>query len=144
MNPRSDTKTIISAMEYLSHDIYSNDGVANAAIAEAAERLRELLLENEVILKNQFKVQQDLEWWEETATIGAEINLNLHKEIKELKESNKELEEYTNKLLDNIPYLPKDMEVLREANLYFSLENYDFKRKIKKLKKKIKELEVGK
>jgi chromosome segregation ATPase len=93
MNPRSDTKTIIVAMKYLSEDgIYSEDGVANAAIAEAAQRLEELALENEVILKNQLKTQQDLEWWKG----------------------------YADKLVAHIPYLPKDMEVLREANLDFA------------------------
>ena len=93
MNPRSDTKTIIMAMKYLSEDgIYSEDGVANAAIAEAAQRLEELALENEVILKNQLKTQQDLEWWKG----------------------------YADKLVAHIPYLPKDMEVLREANLDFA------------------------
>jgi hypothetical protein len=98
MNPRSDTKTIIVAMKYLAEDgIYSEDGVANAAIAEAAQRLEELALENEVILKNQLKTQQDLEWWKG----------------------------YADKLVAHIPYLPKDMEVLREANLNFANEIQD-------------------
>jgi len=98
MNPRSDTKTIIMAMKYLSEDgIYSEDGVANAAIAEAAQRLEELALENEVILKNQLKTHQDLEWWKG----------------------------YADKLVAHIPYLPKDMDVLREANLDFANEIQD-------------------
>ncbi len=41
---RSDTTTIIGAMRILAEDIQSDDGVANAAIYEAAERLEELLL----------------------------------------------------------------------------------------------------
>jgi len=126
MNPRSDTKTIIVAMKYLAEDgIYSEDGVANAAIAEAAQRLEELYnenqkllldhsktkndyimtqviideitLENKVILKNQLKTEQDLEWWKG----------------------------YADKLVAHIPYLPKDMEVLREANLNFANEIQD-------------------
>lgn len=40
--PRSDTPTLIAAMWILSRDIQSEDGVANAAIAEAAMRLEEL------------------------------------------------------------------------------------------------------
>jgi FtsZ-binding cell division protein ZapB len=121
MNPRSDTKTIITAMKYLSEEgIYSEDGVANAAIAEAAQRLEELILENEVILKNQLKTQQDLEWWKETASINAKISIDLCKEIQELKETNQELEDYTDKLVNHIPYLPKDMEILREANGQFA------------------------
>lgn len=37
----SSTETIISAMRILARDIQSNDGVANGAIAEAAQRLEE-------------------------------------------------------------------------------------------------------
>lgn len=40
---RSDTETLIKAMKILSEDIETQDGVANAAIGEAAERLEELL-----------------------------------------------------------------------------------------------------
>lgn len=39
---RSSTATLIKALQILSRDIQSEDGVANATIAEAAERLREL------------------------------------------------------------------------------------------------------
>ena len=39
---RSSTETLIAAMRILSRDIKSTDGIANAAIAEAAERLEEL------------------------------------------------------------------------------------------------------
>jgi hypothetical protein len=39
---RSETRTIISAMRILSVEIQSGDGIANAAIAEAANRLEEL------------------------------------------------------------------------------------------------------
>jgi len=39
---KSDTKTIIGAMRILSREIYCKDGVATAAIAEAADRLEEL------------------------------------------------------------------------------------------------------
>jgi len=39
---KSDTKTIIAAMRILARDIQSGDGVANSAIAEAADRLEEL------------------------------------------------------------------------------------------------------
>ena len=120
MNPRSDTKTIITAMKYLSEDIESTDGVANAAIAEAAQRLEELIFENKFILKNQLKAQQDLEWWKETASTNIKISLQLANEIEELQQINQELEDYTDKLVNHIPYLPKDMEVLREANGQFA------------------------
>jgi len=130
LNMRSDTKTLIAAMEYLSHDIESSDGVANAAIAEAAQRLQELLLENEVTLKNLLKNQQDLLWWKETATTNMKIVRELAEEIHELKEINQELEDYTDKLVTHIPYLPKDMEVLRQANLDFSEHVQDLEDKV--------------
>jgi hypothetical protein len=41
-SPRSSTETIINALRILSMDIESEDGVANAVIAEAADRLEEL------------------------------------------------------------------------------------------------------
>ncbi len=44
---RTDTETLIEAMKILSRDIESGDGVANAAIAEAAERLGELVRERD-------------------------------------------------------------------------------------------------
>ena len=37
-----DTETLIKAMRHLADNIYSEDGTANAAIAEAADRLFEL------------------------------------------------------------------------------------------------------
>jgi hypothetical protein len=39
---KSDTKTIIETMRILANEIYCEDGVATAAIAEAADRLEEL------------------------------------------------------------------------------------------------------
>jgi len=42
---RSKTETIIGALRVLANDIQSGDGVANAAIAEAADRMEELCSE---------------------------------------------------------------------------------------------------
>jgi len=42
---RSKTETIISALRVLANDIQSGDGVANLAIAEAADRMEELCSE---------------------------------------------------------------------------------------------------
>jgi hypothetical protein len=42
MTARSSTETLIKAMEILSNEIQSDDGVANSAILEASERLKEL------------------------------------------------------------------------------------------------------
>jgi len=44
---KSSTATLIKALEILSNEIQSEDGVANAALAEAADRLK--LLNNTVI-----------------------------------------------------------------------------------------------
>jgi hypothetical protein len=43
---KSSTDTLIKAMYILANDIQSEDGVANAAILEAAQRLEELYKEN--------------------------------------------------------------------------------------------------
>lgn len=43
---RSSTETLVKALRILARDIQSDDGVANAAIAEAADRLAELEREN--------------------------------------------------------------------------------------------------
>jgi hypothetical protein len=40
--PRSSTETLIKALRVLAHDIKTEDGVANTAISEAADRLEEL------------------------------------------------------------------------------------------------------
>lgn len=39
---KTEDKTLIEALEILSRDIQSDDGIANACILEAAQRLREL------------------------------------------------------------------------------------------------------
>jgi hypothetical protein len=39
---KTDDQTLIAALRILARDIISSDGVANATIAEAAERLEEL------------------------------------------------------------------------------------------------------
>jgi len=41
MNVRSSTRSLINAMRVLDSEIQSDDGVANAVIAEAAQRLEE-------------------------------------------------------------------------------------------------------
>ncbi len=42
MNRRSSTETIIAALKILSVEIQSGNGIANAAIAEAADRMKEM------------------------------------------------------------------------------------------------------
>ena len=48
---RTDTKILAAAMRILACDIQSDDGVANAAIREAADRLLELEKECERLRK---------------------------------------------------------------------------------------------
>ncbi len=55
---RSSTETIIEAMKILSHDIYCEDGIATAAIAEAADRLEEITAENKK-LKTELQEAKD-------------------------------------------------------------------------------------
>lgn len=43
MNPSSSTQTLISALRILAQDIKSEDGVANSAIAESADRMEMML-----------------------------------------------------------------------------------------------------
>jgi len=43
---KSDIHTLISALRILSNEIWSDDGVANAVVLEAANRLQELHDEN--------------------------------------------------------------------------------------------------
>ena len=49
----SSTTTLIAAMRILAADIQSDDGVANLAIAEAADRMEELQLALQQIVKHQ-------------------------------------------------------------------------------------------
>lgn len=57
--PRSSTKTLISALDILARDIQSADGVANAAIAEAAQRLRE---QNQLLIDMNVWFLQSQNW----------------------------------------------------------------------------------
>lgn len=40
--PRTDSVTLVAALRILARDIQSDDGVANACISEAADRIEEL------------------------------------------------------------------------------------------------------
>lgn len=66
--PRTDTAILARAMRLLSHDIQSDDGVANAAVFEAAERLEELLRENH-------EMRKALSWYAETANWRRKVRI---------------------------------------------------------------------
>lgn len=50
--PKSSDETIVSALRILSVDVQSKDGIANAALFEAAQRFVELVKENEKLKKD--------------------------------------------------------------------------------------------
>ncbi len=49
---KTDTETLVKALRILAVDIQSGDGIANAAIAEAADRLDELAAISMDLLKS--------------------------------------------------------------------------------------------
>jgi uncharacterized protein Yka (UPF0111/DUF47 family) len=61
---RSSTETLIKAMRILSQDIQSDDGVVNAAIAEAAERLEEQQERIKKLESENDDMREDLLMWE--------------------------------------------------------------------------------
>lgn len=120
---KSSTETLIGAMQILAADIESADGVANAAISEAAERLAELQDQ-----KN--KAVNDYLW------------VLVHSE--ELEKALKEAHDYADRLVQhkNMVCLPKDLENLREANAGFAAENAQLKEKLKSMKHDDKRITV--
>ena len=89
----TETKTLIEALRILARDIQSEDGVANAAIAEAADRLEELA-------KDKRRVDGFVNW------LDAEIKkmmyvsstLNVYQKVQALREAKKQLEKLRNGL----------------------------------------------
>ena len=58
---RSSNKSIHDALRVLARDIQSEDGAANAAIAEAADRIAELGTENEQLHLENTKLKREIE-----------------------------------------------------------------------------------
>ncbi len=61
---RTSTETLIAAMRILSQDIQSEDGAANAAVAEAAERLAEQHMRIAQLERENDALRADLLLWE--------------------------------------------------------------------------------
>jgi len=61
---RTSTETLIAAMHILSQDIQSEDGVANAAVAEAGERLAEQHMRITKLESENDAMRADLLLWE--------------------------------------------------------------------------------
>ena len=62
---KTSTETLIAAMRILSQDIQSDDGVANTAIAEAADRLEEQQKRITQLEQENDAMRADLLLWEE-------------------------------------------------------------------------------
>jgi hypothetical protein len=65
--PRSSTDTLIRAVRILAHGIQTDDGVANAALFEAADRLEELKKQNDEMLE----LLHDVRWEVEASGLRA-------------------------------------------------------------------------
>ncbi len=61
---KTSTETLIAAMRILSQDIQSDDGAANAAVAEAAERLAEQHMRIAQLERENDALRADLLLWE--------------------------------------------------------------------------------
>ena len=61
---KTSTETLIAAMRILSQDIQSDDGAANAAVAEAAERLAEQHMRIAQLEQENDAMRADLLLWE--------------------------------------------------------------------------------
>jgi uncharacterized protein (UPF0335 family) len=77
---KTSTETLIKAMRILSSDIQSDDGVANAAIAEAAQRLEEQKDRIKRLEEENDSMRADLLLWGD--------NLRLQQRINRLEEEN--------------------------------------------------------
>ncbi len=62
---KTSTETLIAAMRILSQDIQSEDGAANAAVAEAAERLAEQHMRIIQLERENDALRADLLLWNE-------------------------------------------------------------------------------
>jgi uncharacterized protein (UPF0212 family) len=70
---RTDTKTLIEAARVLARDIHSDDGVANAALVEIADRLEELKEDELYGLSNMVRNICENRGWDSRAKIEAAV-----------------------------------------------------------------------
>jgi uncharacterized protein (UPF0212 family) len=63
---KTSTETLIAAMRILSQDIQSDDGAANAAVAEAGERLAEQHMRIAKLERENDAMRADLLLWRES------------------------------------------------------------------------------
>ncbi len=62
---KTSTETLIAAMRILSQDIQSEDGIANAAVSEAAQRLAEQHMRIAQLERENDSLRADLLLWRE-------------------------------------------------------------------------------
>ena len=71
---KTSTETLIAAMRILSQDIQSEDGAANAAVAEAAQRLEEQQERINKLESENDDMREDLLMWGDTLRLQQRIN----------------------------------------------------------------------
>ena len=123
---KNSTETIIEALRVLAGDVFSKDSIASLVAAEAADRLEEISLENDVVLRNQLKLREE--------------NEKLKKDLFDSDMSRSILlrdvafwRDYADKLVahKDMLCLPKDLQNLRTANSQFATENHILKEQLR-------------
>ena len=71
---RTSTETLIAAMHILATEIQSEDGAANAAVAEAAQRLEEQQERITQLEQENDSMRADLLMWGDTLRLKLRIN----------------------------------------------------------------------
>jgi hypothetical protein len=100
---KTDTPTLISAMRHLAATVQCDDGIANAAIAEAADRLAELTAEKAAIERLKSALRDLVEYSQPLEYIGEDESHNARRVAINL------------------------LDELEEKNTHFSPQNKEFK-----------------
>lgn len=89
MTMKTKTETLIKALRILANEIHSEDGVANAAIAEGADRLEEMQSLNKELLDALIDADDmiEMEPYEHTAQEASDAHHNIKEVITKAKET---------------------------------------------------------
>lgn len=133
MTRKSSTETLIAAMRSLASDIQSGDGVANAAIAEAADRLVEQqacikeLEQNGPVMQRGVNgagtpwmgtMRQVLEDYKTAAATEAKLGDEARAECDQLRARVAELEQANNRvILDSSDHVPDATKMVADRQL---------------------------
>ena len=104
---KATTEQIVSALRVLSVEIHSEDGVANAVVAEAADRLT--LMAN-LVARHVEETKDDIE----QMAVASETMVEATAKIQSLRDRIKRLEEAGNRAIEN-SYYPDRVKVWNEA-----------------------------